>query len=112
MLITEEEAHAMFMRAVEHAGGVTAYADLLETSAAHISQIKNGSTKISGKVAQDLRLESVKAYRLILPTPSTEQEQYEIKRRKWLAEQVQAGNLPHYDHKGGIRSIGPGKVQD
>lgn len=105
MLLDDDEVHLLFLAAVERAGGVSAYALKLGTSAAHISQIKNGSTRINGKVAADLMLESVNAYRFKMPTPSTEQEDYVNKRRAWITEQVQNGNLPHYDPGKGIRSV-------
>lgn len=83
-LLTEEEGYARLMAAIERAGGGKQYARQLRCAHAFISAIVNKRQRITGVVAEDLKLTTVKRYELTLVEDSPKQEQYVNKRNEYL----------------------------
>lgn len=84
--ISKAEAARMLEGAIERAGSLNAYAEQLGVSPQFISPMRSGKSDISGVVADDLCIKSVKSYEFTGPKSSPKQEQYEHERREWCIE--------------------------
>lgn len=80
-LISSDEAHRRLDAAIAHAGGVRAYAAKLGVSPQFVSQTRRGY--ITGKIAENLGLQSVNAYLFTGPPVSELQKQYENSRKEY-----------------------------
>jgi len=80
-LISQEEGHRLLDAAIAHAGGVRAYAAKLGVSPQFVSQCRRGY--ITGRVAEDVGLQSVNAYNFTSPPQDERQERYTNHRRQW-----------------------------
>lgn len=79
-LISEADGLQHLEDVITHSGGVRALSRELGVTPSYISQMRKGSHKITGKVAERLGLKRVYAYELTLIKDGPKQEQYVNKR--------------------------------
>lgn len=96
VLLTEDEGYARLMWAVEQAGGSKAYARKLRCSHPFISSMVNRRARITGVVADDLHMATVKRYELTLIVDGPEQERYVKQRHEWMEQ----NGLDPFDKRG------------
>lgn len=82
-LLTEVEGYTRLQEAIKQAGGAKQYARKLRCSHAFVSAIVNKRQRITGVVAEDLKLTTVKRYELTLIEDSPKQEQYVNQRAEY-----------------------------
>lgn len=103
MLISYGEGLRRLKAAVDHAGGVNAFASKVGVNQSMISNALSGSRAIPEKVARYLGLEAVRAYNEIENFQGIKGEQYRKSREEW-DKQVEAQG--YKTGKNGVRKLG------